>query len=219
MNTFHIHVDAVTVTPLFEEYLSQAGFVRTDFAGHPEGAEGFEAPNHLTLKLSDSEVFRKTFDDVVARASSTSGIRGYVEGEFIPLDQDLADRPYQPGVPAPFKVESRPISAGSFRETEIHITLDSERSDSRLLASLTEMGFFSAYMRKSYGVAQIFTVQGSRSQVNELLPRLVTYLQSCGGTAKCSVKEERVARWWLSDPSVTLPPVVASIEWYSALSN
>lgn len=213
MSTFHIHVDAIAVTAAFEEYLAQTGFVRTDFAGHPDGADGFEAPNHLTLKLTDSEKFRRTFDDVVSRAAATSGIRGYVEGEFIPVDQDIADRPYQSGVPIPFTVENCPIPQGSFRETEIHITLDRDHSDPRLLASLTEMGFFSAYMRKSYGVAQIFTVQGSRAQINELLPRLATYLETCGGIANCSVKEERVAKWWLSDPSVALPPVIGSISW------
>jgi hypothetical protein len=213
MIPFHIHVDAAEVRPPFEEYLAQAGFVRTDFAGHPEGADGFEAPNHLTLKLYDSEEFRRKFDEVVAAASKTSGIVGYLEGEFIPVDQDVADRPYQTGVEIPFRVTNQPIPKDSFRETEIHITLDRDRSDPRLLASLAEMGFFSAYMRKSYGVAQIFTVQGSRTQVDQLLPRLLAYLETCGGTANCSVKEERVARWWLSHPSVPLPPVIGKIEW------
>jgi hypothetical protein len=213
MSTFHIHVDAAQISPPFEEYLAQTGFVRTDFAGHPEGADGFEAPNHLTLKLYDAAEFRKKFDEVAHAAIETSGIRGYLEGEFIPVDRDVADRPYQAGVDIPFRVESRPIAQGSFRETEIHITLDRDRSDPRLLASLTEMGFFSAYMHKSYGVAQIFTVQGTRTVIDQLLPRLFAYLESCGGTANCSVKEERVARWWLSDPTVALPPVISDIEW------
>jgi hypothetical protein len=213
MSTFHIHVDAAKISAPFEDYLAETGFVRTDFAGHPEGAEGFEAPNHLTLKLYDAAEFRKKFDEVATKARMTEGIRGYLEGEFIPVDQEIEDRPYRTGVDAPFRVTSQPIVQGSFRETEIHITLDRDRSDPRLLASLSEMGFFSAYMHKSYGVAQIFTVQGSRTEIGQLLPRLLTYLESCGGTASCSVKEERVARWWLSEPSVPLPPVIGTIEW------
>lgn len=213
MNTFHIHVDAASILPEFEQYLVQTGFVRTDFAGHPEGVEGFEAPNHMTLKLYDSIDFRKKFDEVAAEASATSGIKGYLEGEYIPVDEDVADRPYQEGVKIPFRVECRPIAKGSFRETEIHITLERDRSDARLLASLSEMGFFSAYMKKTYGVAQIFTVQGSRNQIDKLLPPLLSFLKTSGGTSHCSVKEERVARWWLSEPSVKLPPVIDEIEW------
>ena len=76
MNVFHIHVDATEISGPFEAYLAQAGFVRTDFAGHPDGADGFEAPNHLTLKLYDSAQFRTTFDAVMAEASSSNGVRG-----------------------------------------------------------------------------------------------------------------------------------------------
>jgi hypothetical protein len=217
MALFHIHIDAVSITSDFETFLADMSFVRTDFAGHPEGADGHEAPNHFTLKLTDSEAFKKTFDQVVSRAAEMSGIRGYVEGEFIPLDADVPDRPYRLGVQVPFRVESGDIEHGSFRETEIHITLDRDKSDPRLLASLTDMGFFSAYMKKAYGVAQIFTVQGSRQQVDELLPHLLNYLETCGGTSHCSVKEERVAKWWLSNDSVSLPPVVKRINWQAAL--
>jgi hypothetical protein len=213
MNIFHIHVDAAELDSSFESYLAQAGFIRTDFAGHPEGADGFEAPNHLTLKLSEAAEFRKKFNEVEQQASATKGIRGYLEGEFIPVDREVEDRPYQAGVNIPFRVTNRPIARGEFRETEIHITLDRDRSDSRLLASLSGMGFFSAYMRKSYGVAQIFTVQGSRVEIDQLLPQLVHYLETCGGTGSCSVKEERVVRWWLSEPSVPLPPVIGDIQW------
>ena len=165
------------------------------------------------MKLYDSAEFRKKFDEVASRADATSGIKGYLEGEYIPIDEDVADRPYRQGVKIPFRVASQPIAPGLFRETEIHITLERDRSDPRLLASLNEMGFFSAYMKKPYGVAQIFTVQGSRSQIDKLLPLLLSFLETCGGTVHCSVKEERVARWWLSEPSVVLPPVIDEIEW------
>jgi len=213
MPLFHIHVDATSLKPAFESFLLENGFVRTDFAGHPEGADAFEAPNHLTLKLTDSVAFQQSFDRVIAKAEETSGLDGYVEGEFIPLDADIPDRPYREGVAAPFRADSGNIEPGSFRETEIHVTLDRNRSDRRLLDALTRMGFFSAYMNKPYGVAQIFTVQGSRGQIDRLLPKLLEYLEACGGTSHCSVKEERVAKWWLSSDSVSLPPVIKKIGW------
>jgi hypothetical protein len=213
MSVYHIHVDASVIGRGFEEYLANTGFVRTDFAGHPEGADGFEAPNHLTLKLYDSAQFRKTFEAVQAEAKAISGITGYLEGEFIPVDRDLAYAPYREGVAVPFQVTNQPIAKGTFRETEIHITLDRDRSDPRLLSTLSGMGFFSAFMHKSFGVAQIFTVQGSRSQIDQLLPSLIEYIETCRGAANCSVKEERVAQWWLSDANVKLPPVIGEIAW------
>ncbi|MGI8990909.1 MAG: hypothetical protein ACR2I2_15195 [Bryobacteraceae bacterium] len=216
MAIFHIHVDAITLTEAFEKHLGELSFKRSDFAGHPEGQRGFEAPHHLTLKLHDSDKFRRTFDDLAATASASSGLNGYLEGEFIPLDKEILDRPYVAGVPLPFRVSNGPLRKGDFRETEIHITLDRDRSDPRLIESLTEMGFFAAYMRKPFGIAQIFTVQGSRKQVDEILPQLLNYLEACGGSANCSVKEERIAKWWLSDPSVALPPVIQAINRHEA---
>jgi hypothetical protein len=214
MPTFHIHVDATHVAKQFEDHLAELGFKRTDFAGHPEGENGYEAPNHLTLKLYDSERFRTTFDELAATAAATNdAMRGYLEGEFIAVDEDLPDRPFADGIQPPFSVTSASLSPGEFRETEIHITLDRDRSHPKLISSLVEMGFFSAYMIKNFGVAQIFTVQGSRKQVDALLPKLLTYLRECGGNVSCSVKEERVAKYWLTGPNVSLPPVIQSITW------
>jgi hypothetical protein len=213
MTNFHIHIDATRLSREFEEYLAATGFVRTDFAGHPEGEQGFEAPNHLTLKLSDARHFREQFDNTVAYASKMSGMNGYIEGEFIPLDKDVVERTFTPGIPLPFSITTVALPKGAFRETEIHITLDRDRSDPRLRAALSDMGFFSAFMRKPHGVAQIFTVQGSREHVGQILPPLIDFLDATGGTVHCSVKEERIAKWWLSDPSVVLPPVINSIQW------
>jgi hypothetical protein len=42
---------------------------------------------------------------------------------------------------------------------------------------------------------------------------LKLYLEDVGGAVNCSLKEERVAAWWLSEPTLRLPPVVGEIEW------
>ena len=211
MSSFHIHVDAFELAPEFERFLTaKRGFYRSDFAGHPEGVEGFEPPHHLTLKTDDE--FRARFDEVVAEGKQPGKMRGYVEGEFIAADIDIGPRPFDPQVPVPFRVTKKALPPGCFRESEIHITLDRDRSDARLIRALTEMGFFAAYIPKPYGIAEIFTVQGSRSDVKELMPRAIEFLKSVGGSVACSVKEERVADWWVSDPSVRLPPVIESVE-------
>jgi hypothetical protein len=58
-------------------------------------------------------------------------------------------------------------------------------------------------------------VQGSRQKIHSILPALKEYLKSVGGAVNCSIKEERVAAWWLSEPTLRLPPVVSAIEWIS----
>jgi hypothetical protein len=76
-----------------------------------------------------------------------------------------------------------------------------------------EIGLFAAYLPKSYGTAEIFTVQGSKEQIRSILSPLMEYLERAGGAVECSIKEERVADWWLSEPALHLPPVVSNIIW------
>ena len=213
MSNFHIHVDAFEISPEFKRFLTaELGFYRSDFAGHPEGVEGFEPPHHFTLKLEEVNQFRSRFDDVVRTARAGTPMRGYVEGEFIAEDLQIHERPFDESVPAPFRVAKTNLLPGHFRESEIHVTLDRDRSDSRLIEALMGMGFFAAYLPKPYGRAQIFTVQGSRAFIGELMPDLLAFLKSAGGAVSCSVKEERISAWWMSDPPVRLPPVIFTIE-------
>jgi hypothetical protein len=214
MGSFHIHVDAIALSEAFENYLiNQMGFLRSDFSGHPEGVEHFEPPHHFTLKIGSSGEFRERFDQLVSYAESTAPMQGYLEGEFIALDEELKEQPFNPMVRAPFKIHKTYLQAGRFRESEIHVVLNRDKSEPLLLQSLMEMGLYTAYMNKPYGSAQIFTVQGSREKIQSILPSLKKYLENAGGTVDCSIKEERVAAWWLSQENLSLPPVVASIEW------
>ena len=139
-------------------------------------------------------------------------MRGYVEGEVIAEDIQIEEKPFSEFVPAPFRIATTSLPAGHFRESEIHVTLDRDRSDPRLIEALAGMGFFAAYLPKPYGTAQIFTVQGSRALIGELMPDLLAFLRTAGGAVSCSVKEERIAAWWMSDPPVRLPPVISTVE-------
>jgi hypothetical protein len=214
MSQFHIHIDGQDLSSDFEDRLiHDLGFWRSDFSGHPEGAEHYEPPHHLTQKTADSKEFKALFDQIVEHAKAPQAMKGYIEGEFVPLDQDLAPRPFDASVPLPCKIRRTFLPPGTFRETEVHITLDRDRSHPQLLRNLLEVGLFAAYLPKAYGTAAIFTAQGSRAHIDALLPTLTAYLERAGGAVECSIKEERIAHWWMSEPDLPLPPVVESIQW------
>src|SRR5689334_12795334 len=128
---FHIHVDAVTLEPVLEEYLTrQLGFWRSDFSHQFADDDGYEPAHHLTQKPETSSQFRRLFGKVVDFAKAHPGsMRGYIEGEFIALDTDVDERPFDPSVKPPFQLTLAPLPSSSFRETEVHISLDKDRSD------------------------------------------------------------------------------------------
>jgi hypothetical protein len=210
---FHIHIDAQEMDVSFEAFVVETlGFSNTDFSGHPEGALHFETPKHLTYKTKDAKKFKETFDTIETQLKETPELlTGYVEGEYIPLDLDISAEPFNPEIPTPCKWELGMLPAGVFREDEVHVTLDRDRSNPQLIQSLRSMGFFSAYMDKSYGTAEILTAQGSRSTIQQLLSIILPYLKTAGGAVNCSVKEERVIRWWSSSNAVKFPPVVQAV--------
>jgi len=74
------------------------------------------------------------------------------------------------------------------------------------------MGFFSGFIKKPSGVFQIVTAQGSRIKVERIVPALRDYLTRAGGAVRCSIKEERVAQWWMSEPGLRLPPVIDRVQ-------
>lgn len=214
MAGFDIHIDALELSGGFEQFLLQLGFWRSDFCGHPAGATSYEPPNHLTLQPRTSTEYKKSFRAVQDYAATRPGsIRGYIEGEFFAFDKDLEAKSFNPAVTAPFTVKTGFLPAGKFRESEIHVTMSRDKSDQRLTAILMKMGFFTAYLSKPYGIGQVFTVQGTHAQIESLLPAVDEFLQAVGGAADCSIKEERVVGWWVSDQGIRLPPVINEIVW------
>ena len=214
MQGFHIHIDAQALSGEFERRLiGEFGFWRSDFCGHPEGFEHYEPPHHLTQEPATSREFRDLFARVLPLAQAPGAMRGYIEGEFVALDRDLVTRPFDPAVGVPFLLRRKFLPAGAFRESELHVALDRDRSHPHLLSTLLDMGLYAAYLPKSYGTAEVFTAQGSRSHIDAILPALFHYLERSGGAVTCSVKEERIANWWTSELDLPLPPVIESIEW------
>ena len=142
MSEFHIHVDANWVSPDFENLLNQLGLRRLDFT-REAGEDGLYAPaHHLTTKLYDSEEFRQTFDTIESYVNSHDAMNGYIEGEMLPFDLVIPNRPFSPTVAIPFTVELGELAPGTFRETELHVTVKQDHTDPALIQSLRAMGLF-----------------------------------------------------------------------------
>jgi hypothetical protein len=213
MGDFHVHIDAETLSAGLTDYLvGELGFWNSDFSGHPPGFEHFEPVHHLTQKAVTGRDLKSLFDKVVVRAADAGAMKGYIEAEFVASDETLAPRPFDESVFRPFRLRMTRLPEASFRESEIHVTLDRDRSHPQLQRDLLEMGLYGAYLPKSYGTAAIFTAQGARAKIAELLPVLTDYLERAGGAEEGSIKEERIVSWWLSEPRLSLPPVVDTID-------
>ena len=207
---YHIHVDSTIISSETDYFLRRdLGFSLTNFCGHSPLSNHFESPIHYTFKSERGDIFSQTFN-LVKKKLMDSGdeFSGYLEGEFVPLDIEIQHSKFDETVSAPFSFTTQVLPEGKFREDEIHITLDRHSSDPRALMELRRMGFFSAYMGKEYGESEIFTIQGTYHQITQILPEVRSFLEKLGGLSRCSLKEERIIKWWLSDSSVTLPPVI-----------
>jgi hypothetical protein len=219
MPEFHIHVDASWVSAEFERLLITLGLRRVDFS-REDASDGLYAPaHHMTIKIYDFQELRSTFDSIESYVSSHQAMIGYIEGEMLPFDLSIAQKPFDDSVDIPFVVELGNLGAGEFRETELHVTLDQQGTDPRLISGLRAMGLFCAHMPKRSGMALIFTVQGSRSHIDSLTPVLKEYLTAAGGACRASIKEERIVRWWISSADVKRPPVIKAIHWSKSVHS
>jgi len=207
MAGFHIHVDASNISPISVDFLERnLGFWRADFI--PSGGESYAPAFHLTTKPTSGKEFRQKFKQVIEWAGINDHVRGYVEGEYIASRCTIRHREFDESVADPFTITRKRLPEGSFRESEIHVTMNRDASDPRVLSRLAQIGFFSARVVKRYGIAEVMTIQGSTDQIKFLLPTVVQYLDRIGGCADCVIKEERIADWWVSDNHITLPPVI-----------
>jgi hypothetical protein len=214
MQEFHIHLDAQWIAKDFQGFLlGDEGFSLKNFSGFPDNTMRHAPEVHLTRKMNSAHEFHRIFDAIQTYLENHSdSMVGYVEGEYIPGEIFIPNCEFNPEFPAPFVLELNELPSGTFREDEIHITLDRDKSDPRLLLALRQMGFFSVYMDKDWGVAEIFTTQGSFNHISKgVIPSIIDYLSKAGGAANCAVKEERIVRSWMSSQDVKRPPVIGKI--------
>ena len=194
---FHIHIDAKVMTrPFYDVAIKTFNFYESNFNGHPEGYEHFEPENHLTLKLFSKDDFHSTWSKLVEETNKHQFI-GYLEGEYIPFDDYIPSKDYI-DLPVPFKIIRRKISSGEkFRQTEIHVTFEKNKTNPDLVRKLLDAGMYGAYIPKKDGDFIVLTIQGSIKQIQELYPVLKHYLSESGGISRCTMKEERAIHFEL----------------------
>lgn len=209
MAHFHIHIDGHRLPPCAREAISNTPFEETPFR-RDLMCDGFEAPHHYTLKTQDSRVFKTSFENIVGKLHDTD-FAGYVEGEFIAYDQDVSYEPGRNDSLDGIITKFASLPAGGFRETELHITLRKTEQIVPVTNALRKIGFFSAFMDKTFGLAEILTLQGSKDAVMAIEGIVIDYLRSRKEIENCSIKREDVARYWLSTADIKRAPTLIEV--------
>ena len=207
---FHIHVDATKMSASLAEQFLTLGVMDTPFNGHPEGYDHFEPNRHMTLKIDSGREFVGVWDKMVAMiAAYPADFKGYLEGEHIPVDLELEYQPYK-DVTIPFQLSRRRLTEREdFRDKEIHLTFDKNRSDQRIIDKLLEMGLYGAYVEKADHTALVLTAQGDRKVIDPMTRLLLDFLEKSGGLVSGTFKDEFAIRHYLHGVTVNdLPEVV-----------
>lgn len=216
---YHLHLDA-TVLPeeLDQELAERFGFAKTDFCGHPPNYQHFEPVAHRTRKFDGAKELTGVFDELVGTIGSR-GFVGYIEAEYIRSETHFASDPFQEGIEVPFRIERRRLRGPpeeTFRQTELHLTLDRDLSDPRLIASLLKAGLYGAYIPKADHVALVLTAQGYKRDIEPLAARMLWYLENVGGIVRGRFKEERAIRHALIGVSpADLPEIIDRVVYHS----
>ena len=190
---FHLHVDATYMPEgLYRLLKEDFGFQDSDFSGHPDNYKHFEPNRHITLKFTDGKLFRRMCAQLEEAVKQFPDFAGYFEGEYIREERLIPVIPYQV-VPVPFKISRRRLDGSpfeQFRESELHLTIDKDRSNHQLIEGLLEAGLYGAYMPKDDYVGIVLTIQGFRDDIGRLVDCLWDFLGRSGGVVNGKLKEE-----------------------------
>ncbi len=214
---FHIHIDALWMDKtLYDFAVNDLGFYDSDFNGHPEGFVHFEPQRHLTLKVDDKGRFEDSWGRIVDY-TTTDNLKGYLEGEYIPIDNFIPYKEYK-DIPVPFNIKRRRLKGTDrekFRQTEIHLTLEKDKSHPKLIQKLLESGLYGAFIPKDRGTFLVLTIQGFIKDIVPLIEVLEKFIRDSGGARLCTIKEERAIRHKLFDiNSQDLPEIADTITYF-----
>lgn len=217
---FHVHIDGHNRPEALVTQALGLGFKLADFLGGPEPEiygpqQSFEPPSHLTWKGETRDALHQVWGEISAACHQHHFV-GYLEGEFIREKVSITERPFT-DVPVPFQLTRRRLTGGrgeEFRETEMHVVLDSRASDRRLIQRLLDAGLYGAYYDKPTGYrAMILTAQGFVRDVRPLMGTLIAYLEAAGGSVRGTIKEECIARYELFGIAAPdLPEIIANVK-------
>lgn len=205
---FHIHIDGHSMDPETRALIQAQGHTDTPFRVDMFTDETFAPEHHFTYKTEDSREFKRVFEETVDILRQ-SNFEGYLEGECVPIAREKIETPVtEDQIEISGNLEYSELEPGEFRESEIHIRFDHQKSDKRFVKVLRELGFMSVFVDKDFGLAEILTVQGTREAIKDLEVFVIDFLKKSSGVVNCTVKREDVAKYWLSHPNVRLAPII-----------
>lgn len=216
-NNYHLHLDGSHASAELDEYVKRVRrFTNGDFCGHPEGYRHFEPAYHRIFKTDHKKEFDAVWSDVEEKARAL-GFTGYIEGEFIRTECHYEERPFDDTVPFPFQLSRRTLSGApgeEFREAEVHLVMDRDKSDPRLYKKLLDAGLYGAYIPDGDRVEVVFTAQGFLQDIDPLVEALRVYVRHAGGAVQCMDMQEIAIRWAIiGTDHACLPEIVDRIEW------
>ncbi|GEM_PF-1212508 len=152
-------------------------------------------------------------------AKSAIGFTGYIEGEYVKSDEVLGEHYSYTGLPVPFRITRRRLLGHGhcepFRQTELHLVIDKDESDPRLIKGLLDAGLYGAYVRKTDHTPLVLTAQGFVKDIEPLIEALRRYVNEAGGAVGCTLKEERALRFGLVGVMPEdLPEIVDRVEYF-----
>ncbi len=191
---YHIHLDTKMESPeLHARFQNELGFFAHHFEGHPEGRIHFEPTGHSSKRILTQDDFKKVWADAFAIVEQESGVIGYLEGEYIPTDLYIPQKPVTQFFKPHFSINRRTLSSAlgeKFRETEFHLVMDFDNSDQQVINSLLDAGLYGALLPKDGWRAIVLTIQGHNRFIKPLIEEITWYLKVVGGAARCTIKEE-----------------------------
>lgn len=215
MGIFHIHIDTKTESPEIHEAVKQMGFYEHNFVGHPDGYVHFEPRKHSSIKLPDKIEFQKKWQDLQVLMRTDKNLKGYIEGEYIPTDLEIPQKEVRQFELPQIRIVRRKLSTAlgeKFRETEVHVVMDFDNSDRRVITGLLDAGLYGALLNKKDHRAIVLTAQGSNRIITPLIQEIRWYLERVGGVINGSIKEEKALKYALYNMNVEeLPEVVDKV--------
>ena len=217
VHMYHIHIDGKKMPDeLCSEYQHFFKFSPAGFIGSPSGYPAFTPRYHLTRKISHKTEFESVWAEIEKLTFSRSDFRGYIEGEYIHVHKKIEEKPYSP-TQVPFKIRRRLLTGNigeEFRQTEVHLSMDKDKSNPELIKNLLDAGLFGGYLPKKDHTAIIFTAQGFRKDIVVLVEMIEDFIQRSGGAIHCSMKEEIAVKYLLVGiTQADLPEVVDCVEY------
>lgn len=211
---YHVHVDADRISKSLEKKLLETGYQVTDFIKH-DGTE--PRPRFIrTKKFIDSKKYNIALKEVTQSCKLDSEFVGFVEGEVIAGVKNIEYKIFTNVVPLPFLASTEYEPGGYSKNSDMHVTLCPIRTDRRILESLIIMGYSCVLSEKPWGLAAVFSLQGSKEIISRAYEETCRFLTKCGGAAKCCIKDERISFLWVSGENAPKTRVVKKMNWNSS---